>query len=63
MLVLNRKGNEKIFVGEDVVINVLKVQGNRVTLGITAPSEVKIVRGELVTELPPTDEDEKRDAA
>lgn len=47
MLVLSRKLNEEIVVGDDVRIKVLKVAGNKVTLGICAPDEVRIMRCEI----------------
>lgn len=64
MLVLSRKENETIIVGEGdsaaackacghanqglaVVLTVLAIHGNRVSIGIEAPKEVKILRGEL----------------
>jgi carbon storage regulator CsrA len=47
MLVLTRKANQQIQIGENVVITVLAVKGNSVRLGIEAPREVRVVRGEL----------------
>lgn len=47
MLVLSRKAGEKIVVDGNITIEVLKVKGNRLTLGITAPASVKVLRGEL----------------
>lgn len=47
MLVLSRHENEVIRIGEDVVVSVQRISGNRVILGIEAPRDVKIVRGEL----------------
>jgi carbon storage regulator len=47
MLVLSRKIGEKIHVGGDVTIEVRRVAGNRVTLAVEAPREVRILRGEL----------------
>lgn len=47
MLVLSRKTEEKIFIGNEIVITVLEVKGNRVRLGIQAPTSCPIVRGEL----------------
>lgn len=49
MLVLTRKLQETIKIGEDVTIHVLRVKGNTVRLGIEAPRQVRIVRGELET--------------
>jgi carbon storage regulator CsrA len=47
MLVLSRKIGEKIHVGENISIEVRRVAGNRVTLAIEAPKEIRILRGEL----------------
>lgn len=47
MLVLSRKIGEKIHVGEDITIEVRRVAGNRVTLAVEAPRDVRILRGEL----------------
>ena len=48
MLVLSRKVGEKILVGNNVVLTVVEVNGNRVRLGIEAPREMAVVRSELV---------------
>ncbi|MDA8744402.1 carbon storage regulator CsrA [Rubripirellula amarantea] len=47
MLVLSRKADESIQIGNDIVIKVIRVQGNRVRLAIEAPKEIRVVRGEL----------------
>jgi len=47
MLVLSRKIGEKIHVGNDITIEVRRVAGNRVTLAVEAPRDVRILRGEL----------------
>ena len=47
MLVLSRKLNETIVIDGQIKIEVLKVKGNTIKLGITAPDDVKILRGEL----------------
>jgi carbon storage regulator len=48
MLVLTRKAGEQIVIDGDIRIEVLEVQGNRVRLGIKAPSGVTILRAELL---------------
>lgn len=53
MLVLTRKTNEEIFIGEGedrIVIMVVSVQQGRVKLGISAPPEQRILRAELLEE-------------
>jgi carbon storage regulator CsrA len=47
MLVLTRKIQEQIQIGDNVTITILKVKGRTVRLGIEAPQQVKVVRGEL----------------
>ncbi len=47
MLVLTRKANQTIQIGNDITITVLRVQGNQIRLGIEAPRQVRVVRGEL----------------
>lgn len=47
MLVLTRKYQEKIRIGENITITVLRMKGKAVRLGIEAPSDVPVVRGEL----------------
>ena len=47
MLVLTRKMGEKILIGDNVVIEIVKVQGNRVWIGLEAPASVKILREEI----------------
>ncbi|MFG0332550.1 MAG: carbon storage regulator CsrA [Maioricimonas sp. JB049] len=48
MLVLSRKENESIQIGENVVVKVVSIGNGRVRLAIDAPREISIVRGELV---------------
>ena len=55
MLVLSRKQQQEILLGDDIKITVLKVKGNTVRLGIEAPRDIRVVRGEL----PRQSEDEK----
>ncbi len=47
MLVLSRKVGEKIVIGDNITVVVQRVSGNRISLGIEAPADVRIVRGEL----------------
>ena len=47
MLVLSRKEGERIVIGDNITLIVSKVSGNRVTIGIEAPRDVKVIRGEL----------------
>ncbi len=47
MLVLSRHSNESIVVGDDVVITIVEVRGDKVRLGIQAPSNVPVHRREV----------------
>lgn len=47
MLVLTRKLNQQIQLGDNIKITVLRVKGNTIRLGIEAPRDVRVVRGEL----------------
>ena len=47
MLVLSRKVGDKLVIDGHITVEVVKIQGNRISLGIVAPSNVKILRGEL----------------
>jgi len=48
MLVLSRKKDETVVIGENIEVTVVEVKGDTVKLGITAPKDVKIFRGELL---------------
>lgn len=49
MLVLSRKLEEAIMIGNGVTVRILEIKGDRVKLGLTAPAAVSIMRGELLT--------------
>ncbi len=48
MLVLTRKRNESICIGDGIEITVLSANGNRVRLGVTAPKDIDVTRAELI---------------
>ena len=48
MLVLSRRANEEIKIGEDITVQILSVKGNTVRIGFKAPRDVEIVRAELL---------------
>jgi carbon storage regulator len=48
MLVLSRKKQERIHIGNGIVITVLRIDGKAVRLGIEAPDEVPVLREELL---------------
>jgi len=47
MLVLSRKEGESVRVGKDIWVTVLEIRGNKIRLGIEAPDDQQIARGEL----------------
>lgn len=47
MLVLSRKQGESIVLSGGITLSVVKVEGGRVRIGVEAPEEVRILRGEL----------------
>jgi carbon storage regulator len=48
MLVLSRKKDETVVIDDNIEITIVDVKGDTVKLGITAPRDVKIYRGELL---------------
>jgi len=49
MLVLTRKPAETIQIGENIVIKVIRTGSGSVKLGVEAPQDVRVLRGELLT--------------
>ncbi len=52
MLVLTRKVEEKIHIGRDITVTILRIEGQRMKIGIQAPSGMKVLRGELLDKQP-----------
>lgn len=52
MLVLSRKQAERIRLGDSIVVTVVRVSGDKVRLGIEAPSDVVVLRDELQDDEP-----------
>ena len=52
MLVLTRQTNERILIGEAIVIEVREVRGSQVRIGIEAPKDVPVVREEILGRQP-----------
>ncbi|SDT85724.1 carbon storage regulator CsrA [Desulfobacula phenolica] len=59
MLILSRRSGEKIKIGDNIVVNILGVEGGGVKIGIDAPREVTILRMEVWEQI----ENENIDAA
>jgi len=51
MLVLSRKKEESIIIGNNIEIKILKISGNTVEIGINAPSNLSIYREEVYKEI------------
>ena len=51
MLVLTRKSNQSIMIGDDIEVSVLSVMGEKVRIGIQAPQEVPVFRKEIYLEI------------
>jgi len=47
MLILSRKVNEKIVIGDDVTVSIIEIRGDQVRIGIDAPKMVKVFRQEV----------------
>ena len=47
MLILTRKDNESLFIGDEIKITVLGVNGNQVRIGINAPKDIDVHREEV----------------
>ena len=47
MLVLTRKPGERLVIGDNIVVTVVEVKGDNIRIGIDAPREVKVFRGEI----------------
>lgn len=51
MLVLTRKSNQSIMIGDDIEVSVLSVIGEKVRLGIQAPRDIPVFRREVYLEI------------
>ncbi|MDR0497095.1 MAG: carbon storage regulator CsrA [Treponema sp.] len=47
MLILSRKTNEKIMVGDDISVSIIEIRGDQVRIGVEAPKSVKVFRQEV----------------
>ena len=47
MLILSRKANEEICIGDDIVVQIVQVRGDKVRIGISAPKHVPVHRREI----------------
>jgi carbon storage regulator len=51
MLVLTRKGNQSIMIGDEIEVSVLAIMGEKVRIGIDAPRDVPVFRKEVYLEI------------
>ncbi|MDR2766770.1 MAG: carbon storage regulator CsrA [Treponema sp.] len=47
MLILSRKLNEKIMIGDDIAVSIIEIRGDQVRIGVDAPKTVKVFRNEV----------------
>ena len=58
MLILSRKKNERIVIGESIVLTIVEIRGDKVGVGIEAPKDVVVLREELLGERRPANGEE-----
>ena len=63
MLVLTRKTNQSIMIGDDVEVSVLSVSGDKIRIGIAAPREIPVFRKEVYLSIQAEKEQEQAGAA
>jgi len=62
MLVLTRKSNQSIMIGDEIEVSVLAIMGEKVRIGIQAPREVPVFRKEVYLEIQQERGGEPKDA-
>jgi carbon storage regulator len=62
MLVLTRKSNQSIMIGDDIEVSVLAIMGEKVRIGIQAPRDVPVFRKEVYLEIQQERTDAPKDA-
>jgi carbon storage regulator len=59
MLILSRKLNEKIKIGNDITLTIIEIKGDQIKIGVDAPKDVKVFRQEVFNAI----QDENKKAA
>jgi carbon storage regulator len=62
MLVLTRKSNQSIMIGDDIEVSVLAIMGEKVRIGIQAPRDVPVFRKEVYIEIQDEQPNQAKDA-
>jgi carbon storage regulator len=62
MLVLTRKSNQSIMIGDDIEVSVLAIMGEKVRIGIQAPRDVPVFRKEVYLEIQDEQPNQAKDA-
>jgi carbon storage regulator len=52
MLILSRRESERIHLGDDIVVTIVRLNGDKVRIGVEAPSHIRILRTELEVDSP-----------
>ena len=61
MLVLSRKVGERIWIGDDIAVTVVRITGGGVRIGIEAPGELSVIREELKKKIEETESNSESD--
>jgi carbon storage regulator len=51
MLILSRKVNEKILIGDDITISIIEIKGDQIRIGVDAPRYIRVFRQEVLAEI------------
>ncbi len=51
MLILARKENQSIMIGDDIEVTIVSIKGDHIKIGINAPNDVKVYRKEIFEEI------------
>jgi carbon storage regulator len=51
MLILSRKVNEKILIGDDITISIIEIKGDQIRIGVDAPRHIRVFRQEVLAEI------------